>query len=546
MTVFWMLAALLVVVAMLFVIPPLLRKPRSSGIQGDALNVQVIRDQLSELRADLESGRLDESAYAAARSDLERELLDDVEAGETESPGEAGKGRWLAILLVVLVPAMAVGLYQQIGTGGAVQAIEAAESGAPSISGKHSLEAMVTLLAEKMQKDPGNVEGWTLLGRSYVAMNRFNDAADAYRHALQLSANDPEVLSSYADVLVAVNNGAFTDEVGRLLDKALAVDPHHPKSLWLRGHWRFRHNDYAGAIEDWKAVMLALPPGDENLATIEQQIRTAQSRLGQPLDEIVPAAAQPDKTGSKKVAAGGSVRVRVSLDPALKDKASPDDTLFIYARAVQGPRMPLAIVRKRVADLPVDVTLDDSMAMSPAMVLSKFGQVMVGARISKSGQAMPASGDLQGSVSPVSTDGAEVAITINEEVTPAGPKPVGAPAAAAPGDSIKVHVALAPTLAARASPDDTVFIFARAVQGPRMPLAIVRKRVADLPVDVTLDDSLAMSPAMVLSKFGEVTVGARVSKSGQAMPSSGDLQGSVSPVKTDGAEVTVNIDQLVP
>ncbi|MGD8936058.1 MAG: c-type cytochrome biogenesis protein CcmI, partial [Thiogranum sp.] len=385
MTVFWMLAALLVVVAMLFVIPPLLRKPRSSGVQGDALNVQVIRDQLSELRADLESGRLDHTAYAAARRDLERELLDDVEAGQSESPGEVGKGRWLAILLVVLVPAMAVGLYQQIGTGGAVQAIAAAESGTPSMPGKHSLEAMVALLAEKMQKDPGNVEGWTLLGRSYVAMNRFNDAADAYRHALQLSANDPEVLSSYADVLVAVNNGAFTDEVGQLLDKALAVDPHHPKSLWLRGHWRFRHNDYAGAIEDWKAVMLALPPGDENLATIEQQIRTAQSRLGQPLDEIVPAAAaQPDTTGSTNVAAGGSVRVRVSLDPALKDKASPDDTLFIYARAVQGPRMPLAIVRKRVADLPVDVTLDDSMAMSPAMVLSKFGEVTVGARVSKS------------------------------------------------------------------------------------------------------------------------------------------------------------------
>jgi len=546
MTVFWMLAALLVVVAMLFVIPPLLRKPRTSGVQGDALNVQVIRDQVSELRADLEAGRLDETAYAAARRDLERELLDDVEAGETEPPGEAGKGRWLAILLVVLIPAMAVGLYQKIGTGGAVQAIAAAESDTPSIPGKHSLEAMVALLAEKMQQDPGNVEGWTLLGRSYVAMNRFNDAADAYRHALQLSADDPEVLSSYADVLVAVNNGAFTDEVGQLLDKALAIDPHHPKSLWLRGHWRFRHNDYAGAIEDWKAVMLALPPGDENLATIEQQIRTAQSRLGQPLDEIVPAAAQPDTSGSTKVAGGGSVRVRVSLDPALKDKASPDDTLFIYARAVQGPRMPLAIVRKRVADLPVDVTLDDSMAMSPAMVLSRFSKVMVGARISKSGQAMPASGDLQGSVSPVSTDGAEVAITINEEVTPAGPKPAEAPAAAAPGDSIKVHVALAPTLAARASPDDTVFIFARAVQGPRMPLAIVRKRVADLPTDVTLDDSMAMSPAMVLSKFGEVTVGARVSKSGQAMPASGDLQGSVSPVKTDGAEVTVNIDQLVP
>jgi cytochrome c-type biogenesis protein CcmH len=158
---------------------------------------------------------------------------------------------------------------------------------------------------------------------------------------------------------------------------------------------------------------------------------------------------------------------------------------------------------------------------------------------------MPSNGDLQGMVSPVRTDGAEVSVTINEEIAPAAQKQAEGGVVAS-GGSIQVHVALAPALAAKASPDDTVFIFARAVQGPRMPLAIVRKRVADLPADVTLDDSMAMSPAMVLSKFAEVTVGARVSKSGQAMPSSGDLQGAVSPVKTDGAEVAVTIDQVVP
>ena len=542
MSVFWMLAGLLVLVSMLFVVPPLLRRPRSGGVQGNALNVQVIRDQLAELRADLESGRLDEAAYAAARRDRERELLDDLEVRPEEPPADGARGRWLAIVLLLLVPAMAVTLYQRLGTQTAIERLAAGGAEvAATPTGQHSLESMVERLAERMQKEPDNVEGWALLGRSYAALNRSNDALAAYQHALQLSPDNPEILSSYADVLVMAHNGEFTDEVGQLLDKALAADPHYPKALWLRGHWKFRHADYKGAVADWRSVAAELPPSDENLATIQEQIRVAQARLGEPLEEITPAAEQQ---AGPVAASGGSIQVRVALDPALSAKASPQDTVFIFARALQGPRMPLAIVRKRVADLPTEVTLDDSMAMSPAMVLSKFGEVTVGARVSKSGQAMPSNGDLQGAVSPVSTDGGEVAVTINEEITPAAQQQTGPVAAS--GGSIQVRVVLDPALAAKASPQDTVFIFARALQGPRMPLAIARKRVADLPAEVTLDDSMAMSPAMVLSKFGEVTVGARVSKSGQAMPSSGDLQGAVSPVRTNGAEVTVTIDQVVP
>jgi cytochrome c-type biogenesis protein CcmH len=417
MSVFWMLAGLLVLVSMLFVVPPLLRKPRLRGVQRDALNVQVIRDQLAELRADLEAGRLDQTAYAAARRDVERELLDDVKSQPGEPLADASGGRWLAIVLVLLVPAMAVTLYQRIGTESAIERLAAGDAGvAAKPSGQHSLETMVERLAERMQKEPDNVEGWALLGRSYVALNRSSDAVAAYQHALQLSPDDPEILSSYADVLVMAHNGDFTDEVGQLLDKALAADPEYPKALWLRGHWKFRHADYNGAISDWRAVMAQLPPNDQNLPTIQEQINVALTRLGQPVEEITPAAQQQAGAAAAVPAGGGSIRVHVALDPALAAKASPDDTLFIFARAVQGPRMPLAIVRKRVADLPVDVTLTDSMAMSPAMVLSKFAEVTVGARVSKSGQAMPSSGDLEGAVSPVKTDGAEVTVKIAEVV----------------------------------------------------------------------------------------------------------------------------------
>jgi len=421
MSLFWMLAGLLVLVALLFLLPPLLRKPRAAaGVESDQLTVQVVRDQLDELRADMESGRLDESAYAAARHDLERTLLDDVESGKTATAApEVRSGRWMAVVLLLLVPAMAVLMYQRLGAPKVQERIAAAGAAVQAATNNpHALEEMVAKLAARMQQEPDNVEGWALLGRSYAALGHFDDSAAAYRHALQLAPGNPDILSSYADVLVTAGNGAFTDEVGELLDRAVAADPQHLKALWLRGHWRYRHDDLEGAVGDWRKVVAGLPPGDENIATIQGQIRLAQNRLGQPLDEIVATTGQDTGAPEAAPAATGSGRLQVSvaLDPALADKVAPDDTLFIFARAVQGPRMPLAIVRKRAAELPVTVTLDDSQAMSPAMKLSGFKQVAVGARVSKSGQAMPASGDLEGSVSPVNTTGSEVAITIDQVV----------------------------------------------------------------------------------------------------------------------------------
>ncbi|MGD8842739.1 MAG: c-type cytochrome biogenesis protein CcmI [Gammaproteobacteria bacterium] len=555
MSVFWLLAVSMVVIALLFIMPPLLRKPRVVGAESNAVNIRVIKDQIVELQADLASGKLDEAAFAEARRDLERELLNDIDgpAVQATAPVEAGKGRWLGLVLVLLVPAMAIVIYQQIGAEGAIERIEAAQSGvrtASPVRQRHSIEEMVAKLAQRMQQDPGNLEGWMLLGRSYASMHRLDDAADAYRHAMQIAPDNPDVLSSYADVLVGVNDGRFTDQVEQMLDRAVAANPQHIKSRWLRGHGKFSRADYSGAVDDWLIAMAGLPAGDENRAIIEGQIREARRRLGQPMDDIVATGG----TDAGTPAAGGSsasVQLEVSLDPALKDKAAPGDTVFIFARAAQGPPMPLAVVRKRVADLPVKVTLDDSQAMSPAMTLSKFGQVTVGARISKSGQAMPSSGDLQGTLSPVSTGGDAVnKVVINELVGAGGPVAANtttAPAAGGSSGSVQVEVSLDPALKDKAAPGDTVFIFARAVQGPPMPLAVVRKRVADLPVTVTLDDSQAMSPAMTLSKFGQVTVGARISKSGQAMPSSGDLQGALSPVSTSGDAVNkVTISEVVP
>ncbi len=192
-----------------------------------------------------------------------------------------------------------------------------------------------------------------------------------------------------------VDGGRFSDRAGALLLKALDSEPDNLKALWLAGHWKYQQGEYADAVQYWQRVEQQLPPDGTDAQVIAQQIRQAHARLSPDEQAGLPQPV-PDVA-----AAGKALTVNVMLDPQLAADAAGEDTVFIFARAVEGPRMPLAILRKQVRDLPVTVTLDDSTAMSPAMKLSNFDQVAVGARISKSGNAMPQSGDLQGMLSPV-------------------------------------------------------------------------------------------------------------------------------------------------
>ncbi|MGD8312383.1 MAG: c-type cytochrome biogenesis protein CcmI, partial [Gammaproteobacteria bacterium] len=211
--------------------------------------------------------------------------------------------------------------------------------------------------------------------------------------------------------------GRFSDEAGVLLEKALAGDPDNVKALWLMGHWKNQQAAYEEALGYWQRAAKLLPQTGEDARIIAEQIASVQRQLGLPVAETVPTAAAGAPAAAAPPATAAAIQVSVTLDPALAAQADPGDTVFIFARAESGPRMPLAIVRKQVVDLPVTVTLDDSLAMSPAMVISKFDRVTVGARISKSGNAMPASGDLQGTVSPVATrDAAAVELTIDSRV----------------------------------------------------------------------------------------------------------------------------------
>jgi len=560
MTVFWSLAASLSLLALAFLLPPLLRRQRpATTVNQDALNAEVARERLSELEQDLQAGRLDQDQYDAAREDLERELLSDLgtTAGKAATPRQPRSGRWAALVIAAAVPVSATLLYKALGSEPIITLLQqqpAAARGQAQSPTQLSVDEMVARLASRLQKDPDNLQGWDMLAKSYTVLQRYDKAVPAYRNVLRLGGGkNPETLADFADALAATSNGVFSDEAGKLLTDALQMDPDNIKALWLAGHWKHQAGDTTAALGYWEHAAGLMTPGSEDSRIIRDQIRQVREQAGLPPQEppvMTAAATQPAAAG------GSSLQVSVSLDPALRGKADPGDTVFIYARAASGPPMPLAIVRKQVRDLPVTVTLDDSMSMAPGMVMSRFPQLTVGARISKSGNAMPQDGDLQGLQTGVQSAGTHALdVVINHVVggqtaTQAGtipPATAAAQPAAGGSGGLQVRVSLDAALNGKANATDTVFIYARAASGPRMPLAIVRKQVRDLPVTVTLDDSMSMAPGMVMSGFPELTVGARISKSGNAMPQTGDLQGTQSPVRlADTKSVDLVINSTVP
>ena len=304
MSVFWGLATVMVIIALLFTVPWLLRAGRSARARPDpdTLNTEIIKAQLAELDTDLKMGRLDENQYAAARRDLERELLDDLSpAGVSAAAKPARSGQWAVVLLVVAIPLMAVALYQQLGSKQIIPLLE--QSGAATATsdsparhemGEQSLEQMTNALAEKMKEKPDDLRGWILLARSYETLNRYADALGAYRNARRLSGDNPDLLADYADALVMANGGRFNDEAGGLLQKAVEAEPNNVKALWLIGHWKNQQGAYAEALTYWQRAAALLPAGGEDSKIIAQQISQVQQRLGiTPAAPVAVAAASP-------------------------------------------------------------------------------------------------------------------------------------------------------------------------------------------------------------------------------------------------------------
>ena len=438
MTAFYSGAAALLIAACAFVLWPLLRAGRtasrmasreaSSADGSSAVNLAVLREQQVLLDADFAAARIDAAQHGTARCELERRVLEEDTADDAAP--RTGRVKALAVMLGLAVPLFAVGLYARLGnTAGLVP-----QTAAQPAATEADVVAMVEKLAQRMQARPDDAKGWVMLGRSYAALQRFPDSGKAYARALALTPDDAQLLVDYADVLAAVAQSA-AGEPTKLVMRALQIEPGNLKALALAGSAAFERKDFAGAIAYWTQARAAAPSGSEFAQGLDSSLAEARA-AARPGDAGAPPATAPASPTAAATAATAAAATaaataaapadtaaetaanthlvgRVSLAPALAARVAADDTVFIYARAAEGPRMPLAIQRRKASELPISFTLDDSMAMAPDMKLSKFGSVFVEARISKSGDAMAKAGDLRGQLGPLKPGSAGLALVID-------------------------------------------------------------------------------------------------------------------------------------
>jgi cytochrome c-type biogenesis protein CcmH len=406
---FVVVCAGLILLALLFALPPFLRRSDRAGADRREVNLAIYREQIRELDRDLEAGTLSCEQWQKDRDELSRRMLEDVQPdGRAQVAPAGGLSRIApALAMAALFPIAAVLIYTQVGAPGALDpaAVKAAAPHGGQEFTKEQVDDMLTQLAERLEREPDNLEGWVLLGRSYSALGRFPEASAALRRAVDLKGDDANLLADYADALAMTNGQSLEGEPMRAIEKALTIDPDHQKALALAGTAAYERGDFPGAVTRWERLLKTVPPESEGARSIQASIDEARARAGLP----APPTSKPP-ANNREIARVGGV---VMLAPALSGQAAPDDTLFVYARAAEGPPMPLAIQKLKVKDLPAKFALDDSMSMAPGMTISRFPQVVVMARISKSGQATPRSGDLEGSVGPVKVGGTDLQIVID-------------------------------------------------------------------------------------------------------------------------------------
>jgi cytochrome c-type biogenesis protein CcmH len=314
----------------------------------------------------------------------------------------------------VLIPLGALAIYFIVGTPAALSPENVAATGAPHAADMKELEVAVERLAARLKDNPDDTEGWIMLARSYKLFSRFPEAAQAYAVAADREPRNAALLADYADVLAMAQGRRLEGEPEKLIARALEADPRNLKALALAGTAAFEKKDYAGAVAQWERMLPLVPAGSDEARSVQASIDEARSLGGK---SVVAQAAGP-KPGPEAAPpfVRAAVTGTVTLAPELAAKVKPEDTVFIFARASEGPRMPLALVRKQARELPVSFTLDDTSAMTPEMKLSNFTQIVVGARISKSGAATSQPGDLEGVSAPVDNNTSGISVVIKNEI----------------------------------------------------------------------------------------------------------------------------------
>jgi len=376
------------------------RKPVTQASQAKA-NAKVYRDQILDLDREHDSGHISDQEWQQSRDELSLRLLEDTSAVDDPAAKAEKPAIWTAVVLAVALPLGSMGLYMWVGQP---EALNPLALKTPDQVDPKDLVKMAQTLAEKLQAKPDNLQGWVMLGRTYRTLENFDAALNAYDSALKLSADDDLKLERI-EIIAMQRRGQFEGEPWNVIREILQRDPQHFGALLTAGSASFAEGKFADALKYWEQARKPLDANNPDLEGLESAIEAVRERLGMPPTKATPAAAS-----------GLNVTGQVNLSASLKSKASPNDVVFIYATPANGDRMPLAIFKTTVSQLPLNFTLDDSTAMTPDRKLSAAGEVMVKVRVSKSGNAMPQSGDLSGSLGPVKVGAKGLKLEIKDQI----------------------------------------------------------------------------------------------------------------------------------
>ncbi|HEY2628121.1 MAG TPA: c-type cytochrome biogenesis protein CcmI [Usitatibacter sp.] len=418
MLVFWLLATLMTALALAIVIVPLLRNRNTAGPSALEANLAVLRGQKNEIDADVANGVLPESERDEALAELVERARSDL-ASPASDTARSSRPWVAAVAAAFAVPALAFGIYAWLGAPGALEA-KAPVHDASKLDDQQ-IEAMVNNLAQKVKQRPDDPRGWALLARSLSAMGRYDESVEAYEHLAKLVPGDASILADYADSLGMAQGRSLAGRPYELVKKALEIDPHHKKALALAGTAAMDAGDFGVAYKYWESLASELDPGSSDQADVNallDELRQKAAASGKPLAATTAAAKTnpPAKAASAPAPSMQALTGSVNIAPSIAAKMKASDTLFVFARAENGPRMPLAVVRTTAAALPLKFSLDDSMAMAPTARLSSAAAVRIEARISRSGNALPQSGDLLGTSEVVKPDARDVKIVIDKVV----------------------------------------------------------------------------------------------------------------------------------
>ena len=405
---FWIIVAALLALALVILLLPLLRAARAQQQdQRQQQNIQIAREKKQLLEAQLADGEIDQAGFDAAYLDLQNALALELDRGEASA--EAVRGKWMSVVVLLTIPCASILLYLVYGEYRVIenpQLAQAAPQQQNQTAPQMSMDEMVAVIEERLAENPDDAEAWFMLGRAQMVQRQYDEAVNAFRRSDALMADEPGILFALADALAMQRNGKLTGEPEQLIQRGLQIAPRFPNGLWLAGAAAEQRQDYEAAHHYWSLLLPMITNNPESAGEVRELLAMLEQRdpsLAKAAAEVETAAAQ-------------QLSVRVDISSELRAQADPGTAVFVYAKAMQGPPMPLAVKRLQLKDLPVTLALGDADAMMPAMKLSSFDQVIVGARVSFSGNPVAQSGDFYTEQDSVDSNNppAQISLTIDQ------------------------------------------------------------------------------------------------------------------------------------